>query len=49
MVVMAGTASAQVLTELGACITIGSGRVGTLILVTTPSGEHIACIGKYPY
>jgi hypothetical protein len=47
MVVMAGTASAQP-TVLGACLTPAQ-KVGTLILVTTPSGEHLACIGKDPF
>jgi hypothetical protein len=46
MVVMAGTASARP-TPLAGCVNYAN-KVGTLILVTTPSGEHLACIGKDP-
>jgi hypothetical protein len=48
MVVMAGTASAQP-TEIGGCNIQKLGKFGTFILVTTPSGEHYACIGKDPF
>jgi hypothetical protein len=47
--VMAGTTSAQP-TEIGACLKpAGKDRLGTFLLVTTPSGEHYACIGKDPF
>ncbi len=45
MVVMAGTASAQP-TVVGACVNVAN-KIGTHILVTTPSGEHQACIGPF--
>jgi hypothetical protein len=45
MVVMAGTASAQPTFTGAHCISV-SGREGTLLIVTTPSGEQLICIKK---